>query len=177
MRVVYDFRDCLKWEKEQWDLAVELITNRRGGNYQLVIDEIRPAALDEDKQGTDAILSYVDGTTERIQFKFRSKVYEDVLFEDHHKFDDGRIQPGWINKPSTAELICYVFVPERRGLWYSWPKLQAAWTKNNWLWRSREKYYHEGYVWLPPVKNKGYESMNLTVPIQEVNRAVSAIMI
>ena len=92
--------------------------------------------------------------------------YGDVLFEIEHRFDDGRVEPGWAGKWPSAEMFAWVWLGDEscRCDWIL--ALPTSLVKHHFETVVRP---HMGKIpkryWRTTRKNNtGYETVNLCLP-------------
>lgn len=85
--------------------------------------------------GIDRVLTLQCGRTVMIDEKVREKDYGDILLERWS--DEGRREPGWVQKPLACEFIAYAIVPPRKCWLLPTLSLQRAWQLNGRDWNRK----------------------------------------
>ena len=80
-------------------------------------------------RGSDRIIT-VDEKARRVE-------YQDILIEYAHKFPNGCIKDGWVEKPLYCDYLAYAFVKSGRCYLLPFQQLRATWHKNRTLWMDK----------------------------------------
>lgn len=112
---------------------------------------------------------FYPGSRIAVEEKFRRSRWDgsdwsDVLLE----YRCGE-REGWINKPSSTDILLYCF--PGRCLVLPWPALSQAWRVNGDHWRDLGLAKESGFS-IPKAVNPGYESEGVAVPIPVLLGAV-----
>lgn len=119
--------------------------------------------LSAQRAGIDAILIAGEARVP-VEEKVRERDYGDVLIE--LVSNDKRSTPGWAIKRCRSRLLLYAFADTRRAWVFPMPAVQAATRKNQGEWLTR---YGKKVA-----KNRGYDSINVAVPLPDFLREVDA---
>jgi hypothetical protein len=117
--------------------------------------------------GIDRVLTLSSGRTITVDEKVREKVWQDILLERWS--DEERKIPGWVQKPLACDFIAYAFVPSATCYLFPTPTLQRAWRLKGLEWIETRQEIR--------AQNKGYVTVSVAIPIQELLSAISDAMI
>jgi hypothetical protein len=97
----------------------------------------------DQRTGIDVVVVLTNGCERHVDFKFRTKNYDDFALEYFSDVD--RKTPGWIAKPQRTDLIVYIFMPARKAYPLPFQPLRRAWKKYRGLWVRNAKERKRGY--------------------------------
>lgn len=158
------FKECLAKSEENEPLIAAMV---RSLIRDVKVDGKVIGDCLAQRQGVDRFILTGSNRDIRIDIKNRQGKWEDFALEYEHVYADGRRQPGWINKPLTADYIIYLFEPVKKGFLLPFDQLQQAWVDNQDRWL-------RDFVKKPARNPKNpnaawvYKSWNVFVPIKTV---------
>jgi hypothetical protein len=173
-QIIHDFTTDLKWS----ELPVQYVA------YMYAIAHWWPEAEDWDritnlvqqKEGKDVVISIPAKGEIKIQFKSRREYYDDLCVEYEHIFHDGRIDPGWINKPCDIDYLLYCQPPvpkksiPKQIYKIDYQSLIEAWKKHETAWRLL--FSPADWQGNPrPAKNADYDTYSAMVPWKRLEEA------
>lgn len=117
--------------------------------------------MTEQRRGIDKIIHFQGGRTVTVDEKKRRKDYGDILLELWSRYEQRK--PGWLFY-SQCDYIVYAILEARKIYLLPLLLLQTAWTNNKvaWLRAYKQK----------PAENKGYTTINIPIPTQELLGAI-----
>lgn len=118
--------------------------------------------LAEQRAGVDRVIELTTGRQQLVEEKVDAVGTSNIFLEYWSNVEAA--SPGWIVKPAACHHLAYLFT--RMGLVYvfPWADLQRAWHANAEAWI-------DAYG-ARQVKNRGYTTVGVPVPIIKVCRAV-----
>ena len=118
------------------------------------------------KQGIDRIITLDNGRNIFVDEKIRKKNYDDICIEYLSSMESGT--PGWIEKDTMCDYICYAFLPAKICYVLPYQILKRVWRyyKDQWI----EKYTRV------EAKNMYYTTISVAVPISVVMEKIGGAM-
>jgi hypothetical protein len=93
----------------------------------------------DQRTGIDVVVVLTNGCERHVDFKFRSKNYDDFALE--YWSDVDRKTPGWIAKPQRTDMIVYIFMPARKAYLLPFQPLRRAWRNHGKEWVRDSRYF------------------------------------
>jgi len=168
MGALHDFYECRAQSHAAEDLPLwREIYERAFGDCTIISHR---ADGEHQRAGIDRSIILPDATRLLIDEKIRgrnrttNKVYADIALEFEHRYTNGRVLPGWVNKPLRCHYIAYAIAPLGKAYLLPVIQLQAAWRKNQETWKSNFN--------VITARNHGYSTLSLTIPVADLFRAI-----
>jgi hypothetical protein len=93
----------------------------------------------DQRTGIDVVVTLINGRDLYVDFKFRTKNYDDFALE--YWSDVDRKTPGWIAKPQRTDLIIYIFLPTHKAYLLPFQPLRRAWRTHGREWVRSSRYF------------------------------------
>lgn len=158
------FDSDLRWSHEQAEAPWWGAVYRRAFPSMAAMSCVRADGWAQ-RGGIDRVITLACGRTITVDEKCRRIDYGDIALEYAHRYDSGKVVPGWVEKDLACDFIAYAVVPTSTCYLLPFIPLRSAW-------RAKRREWLAVFPRRGSRKNNGYTSWTVCVPAEVVTCAI-----